>query len=169
MHAETSAYIGLGSNLDNPAAHLRRAFTELAALPGTRLLAQSRIYQSKPLGSPDQPDYLNAVVVLRTRLEPLELLGHLRALEQQQGRQRASELHWGPRCLDLDILVYDDVSMHTPELTLPHPGAHQRSFVLYPLAELAPELLIPGHGSVRELREHCRTPAIELYEESANG
>jgi 2-amino-4-hydroxy-6-hydroxymethyldihydropteridine diphosphokinase len=96
----------------------------------------------------------------------LELLHRLRDLEQQHARRRAEERHWGPRTLDLDILVYGDVHMHTPELNLPHPGAHQRSFVLYPLAELAPELVMAGHGPVRELRAHCASPAIELYEET---
>ncbi|MGH8413597.1 MAG: 2-amino-4-hydroxy-6-hydroxymethyldihydropteridine diphosphokinase [Gammaproteobacteria bacterium] len=161
-------YVGLGSNLDDPAAQIKRAFVELAEPPQTRVLAQSHLYKSKPLGPQDQPDYLNAVAVLETQLEPLDLLHGLRALEERHGRRRAGERHWGPRSLDLDILVYGDIRMQTPELTLPHPGVHARSFVLYPLAEVAPALVIPGHGPVQSLRDHCHAPAIERVEESSD-
>lgn len=168
MHAGTIAYIGLGSNLDNPAAQLRRALAELTALPDTRGLKHSRLYLSKPLGPQHQPDYLNAVAALQTRLEPLVLMRQLQDVERQHGRRRSAENRWGPRTLDLDLLVYGNLSLQTPELTLPHPELQKRSFVLYPLAELAPELMIPGHGSVRQLRERCTTPAITLYEEAAH-
>lgn len=168
MHAGTIAYIGLGSNLDNPAAQLRRALAELTELPNTRVFKHSRLYQSKPLGPQDQPDYLNAVAALQTRLEPLALMRHLHDIERQHGRRRSAENRWGPRTLDLDLLVYGNLSLQTPELTLPHPELQKRSFVLYPLAELAPELMIPGHESVRQLRERCTTPAITLYEEAAH-
>lgn len=167
MHAETIAYIGLGSNLDNPAAQLQRALAELTVLPDTRVLKHSRLYQSKPLGPQDQPDYLNAAAALQTRFEALALMRHLQEIEQQHGRRRSTENRWGPRTLDLDLLVYGDLSLQTPELTLPHPELHMRSFVLYPLAELVPELVIPGHGTVRQLRERCTTPAIALFEEAA--
>lgn len=165
MTVAVRAYIGLGSNLNNPAAQIRQALTALAALPSTRMLAHSHIYKSKPLGPPEQADFLNAAAILETQLEPLALLRNLHNLEEQQGRRRTRERRWGPRTLDLDILVYGELALHTPELTLPHPGVHLRSFVLYPLAELAPELVIPGHGSVRALRERCTSPAIEKYEE----
>lgn len=168
MHAGTIAYIGLGGNLDNPAAQLRRALAELTALPDTRVLKHSRLYRSKPLGPQDQPDYLNAVAALQTRLEPLVLMRHLQDIERQHGRRRRAENRWGPRTLDLDLLVYGDLSLQTPELTLPHPELHKRSFVLYPLAELAPELVIPGRGTVRQLYERCTTPTIALYEEAAH-
>ncbi len=161
-------YVGLGSNLDDPAAQINRAFVELAEPPQTRVLARSHLYKSKPLGPLDQPDYLNAVAVLETQLEPLDLLHGLRALEERHGRRRAGERHWGPRSLDLDILVYGDIRMQTPELTLPHPGVHARSFVLYPLAEVAPALVIPGHGSVQALRDRCHAPAIERVEGSSD-
>ena len=164
---ETTAYIGLGSNLDNPVAHLRRALAELAELPDTRMHKRSRLYQSKPLGPQDQPDYLNAVAALQTQLEARELMQHLREIEQHHGRQRNPDNRWGPRILDLDLLLYGELTLQTPELTLPHPELHKRSFVLYPLAELAPDLIIPGHGPVRWLRERCTLPAIELYEETA--
>ncbi len=106
--------------------------------------------------------------MLATGLEPLALLRALRKLEEAHGRRRSSEERWGARNLDLDILVYDDVQLDTPELMLPHPQMHLRSFVLYPLAELAPDLVIPGHGPVQALRAHCHTPPIERYEEIAN-
>lgn len=168
MRAPVSAYIGLGANLNDPAAQLRGALAELAQLPDTRMLSQSRFYRSKPLGPQDQPDYLNAVAALETRLEALELMRHLQAIELRHGRRRSPDSRWGPRNLDLDLLVYGDLALQTPELTLPHPELHKRSFVLYPLAELAPDLVIPGRGPVRVLREHCRSPAIRLYEEGAH-
>lgn len=168
MHPGTIAYVGLGGNLDNPAAQLRRALAELTALPDTNVLEHSRLYRSKPLGPQNQPDYLNAVAALQTRLEAPVLMHHLQDIERQHGRRRSRENRWGPRTLDLDLLVYADLSLQTPELTLPHPELHKRSFVLYPLAELAPQLVIPGHGTVRQLCERCTTPAITLYEEAAH-
>ncbi|MDE2139401.1 MAG: 2-amino-4-hydroxy-6-hydroxymethyldihydropteridine diphosphokinase [Gammaproteobacteria bacterium] len=168
MRAPVSAYIGLGANLNDPAAQLRAAFAELAQLPDTRVTSQSRCYLSKPLGPKDQPDYLNAVAALETRLGPQALMRHLLAIEARHGRQRSPDSRWGARSLDLDLLVYDALVLHTGELTLPHPELHKRSFVLYPLAELAPDLVIPGHGPVRVLREHCSSPAIRLYEEGAH-
>lgn len=168
LSARVCAYIGLGSNLDGPSAHIQRAFTELDALPYTLLRARSHLYKSRPLGPQDQPDYLNAVAMLTTEIAPLELLQALRRLEQDHGRKRNDESRWGARSLDLDILVYDDVRLTTAELTLPHPQMHLRSFVLYPLAELAPNLMIPGHGRAQDLRDRCHTPAIEPYKEAAN-
>jgi len=168
LNARIPVYIGLGSNLDGPPGQIRRAIAELGALPHTRLLARSHLYKSRPLGPQDQPDYFNAVAMLATEYPPLELLQSLQNLEEKHGRRRAGETHWGARNLDLDILVYGDMRMHTPELTLPHPGMHTRSFVLYPLAELAPTLMIPGHGQVQALRDRCHTPVIERYEETAN-
>lgn len=166
MRKPDRAYIGLGANLDHPAAQLQRALIELTGLPDTQLTSHSHVYRSKPLGLQDQPDFLNAVAALQTRLEPLELMRHLHAIEERHGRRRSPDSHWGPRTLDLDLLLYADLSLQTPELTLPHPELHKRSFVLYPLAELAPDLVIPGQGTVRTLREHCNAPAIQLYEES---
>lgn len=164
-----TAYIGIGSNLDDPAAQVARALVELAALPQTRMLGRSRLYLSRPLGPQDQPDFVNAAAKLDTDLVPLALLRELQAVEARHGRDRERERHWGPRCLDLDLLIYGELQMQTAELTLPHPRLHERSFVLYPLAELAPELVIPGHGSVQALRDGCRLPAIELYEEPVSG
>ena len=155
-----TAYLGLGANLQDPAAQVRRALDELASLPQTRLLARSPLYKSPPLGPAGQPDYINAVAVLATHLDPFALLTELRAIELRHGRQRDGS-RWGPRTLDLDILLYGDRVLDTPELTLPHPGLHERAFVLYPLSDVAPELEVPGRGSVRALRERLGAVRIE--------
>ncbi|TDO15399.1 MULTISPECIES: 2-amino-4-hydroxy-6-hydroxymethyldihydropteridine diphosphokinase [Halomonas] len=136
------AWIGLGSNLDAPQEHVERALEELDHLPLTRRIAASRCYASAPLGPADQPDYINAVAQLATRLSPLALLDQLQALEQRHGRVRGR--HWGPRTLDLDLLLFDERRIRLARLTLPHPEMLQRAFVLVPLAELAPDLLIEG-------------------------
>lgn len=169
MAVSVTAYIGIGSNLNDPAQQVTQAFAELAALPQSQLLGRSSLYLSRPLGPQDQPDFVNAAAKLGTALPPLVLLRELQAVEVRHGRSREHERHWGPRSLDLDLLIYGELRMQTAELTLPHPHLHERSFVLYPLAELAPELVIPGHGPVQTLRDVCRLPAIELYRESASG
>lgn len=166
MSAGAAAYIGVGGNLHRPAYHVRLALVELGQFPMTSRIACSRLYRSRPLGPGDQPDFINAVVRLETRLEPLALLHALTVLELRHGRERERERHWGPRILDLDLLLYGEQRMNTPDLILPHPGLHARSFVLYPLAEVAPTLMIPGHGPVQALRDRCQSPAIRLYEES---
>jgi 2-amino-4-hydroxy-6-hydroxymethyldihydropteridine diphosphokinase len=148
----TLAYVGLGSNLEDPGAQVRRALGELAEIPVTRVTAHSPLYKSPPLGPSDQPDYINAVAALDTGLAALELLAALCDIEQRHGRKRDG-VRWGPRSLDLDLLLYGDVVMDTPELTLPHPGLPERAFVLYPLFDVAPQLAVPGRGTVRELRE----------------
>jgi len=158
-----TAYLGLGANLDDPARQVRRAFDELAALPASRLVSRSPLYKSPPLGPPDQPDYINAVAALETTLPPLELLAALRAIEVRHGRTRDGS-RWGPRSLDLDILLYGDLMLDSPELRLPHPGLHERAFVLYPLYDVAPELEVPGRGRVRELRARLAAPRIERLE-----
>lgn len=143
------AYIGLGSNLENPTRQLCRAFDELDALPKTRLAATSSLYGSAPLGPPDQPDYVNAVARLVTDLSPLDLLDALQAIEQAHDRVRLQ--HWGPRTLDLDILLYDDAVIASERLSVPHPEMHKRAFVLVPLAEIAPQLALPGVGVLKDL------------------
>jgi 2-amino-4-hydroxy-6-hydroxymethyldihydropteridine diphosphokinase len=150
---EVLAYIGLGSNLDNPESQLKTAIEALTGLPQTRLQARSSLYRSAPMGPQDQPDYLNAVVQLSTGLEPEALLDKLQGIEQAQGRVRAQ--HWGPRTLDLDILLYGEDVVATERLKIPHPGIAERSFVLYPLAEINGQLEIPGLGGVRSLMEQC--------------
>ncbi|MFO7604106.1 MAG: 2-amino-4-hydroxy-6-hydroxymethyldihydropteridine diphosphokinase [Gammaproteobacteria bacterium] len=150
-----TAYIGLGSNLDHPQTQLRQAIDAIAVLPGCRRLALSSLYRSRPLGPQDQPDYINAVMAIETTLAPLALLDELQAIEQAQGRVRGAE-RWGPRTLDLDLLLYAAEEYDAPRLKIPHPGLHERSFVLYPLYEIAPALVIPGRGALVELLAHCR-------------
>jgi len=155
------AWIGLGSNLDGPREHVARALEELESLPLTRRVAASRLYASRPVGPADQPDYVNAVAHLVTRLSPLALLDQLQALEQRHGRVRGRR--WGPRTLDLDLLLYDDRRLTLPRLTLPHPEMARRAFVLVPLAELAPSLALDGKPLARlaaELESQDLAPVL---------
>ena len=144
--AEITTFVALGANLGDPAAQLRRAVAELARLPETRLTACSSLYCSKPVGYLDQPDYVNAVSALRTSLTPRALLAGLLEIEARHERKRAFKN--APRTLDLDLLLYDGLVMHEPGLTLPHPRMLDRAFVMIPLAEIAPDYVIPGHGPV---------------------
>lgn len=141
------AYIGIGSNLDDPAARVRRAVDSLRALPGCAAFAHSGLYRSAPMGPGDQPDFVNAVAACLTRLDARQLLHELQALEHAQDRQRDAG-RWGPRTLDLDLLVLGEGVIDEPDLIVPHPRMHERNFVLLPLAEIAPNLLVPGRGSV---------------------
>ncbi len=154
MSGAVRAYVGLGANLDDPAAHVRRALLELDRLPGTRLAAASPLYRSPPLGPADQPDYVNAVARLETVLEPLALLHALQALEAAHGRVRGGE-RWGPRPLDLDLLLYGGAVIDTPRLTVPHPGLYDRAFVLYPLADIEPQLVFPDGRSLAQALARC--------------
>ena len=144
------AYVALGSNLGNCRATLEAAVDALGALPQCRLAGVSAIYRTPPWGRLDQPDFLNAVVRLRTTLRPLDLLDALMAVERRFGRIRDGE-RWGPRTLDLDLLHMDGEVLADPHLTLPHPRIAERAFVLRPLADLAPDLVLPGQGRVAEL------------------
>jgi 2-amino-4-hydroxy-6-hydroxymethyldihydropteridine diphosphokinase len=153
------AYVGLGSNLDEPAMQVRRALTALAGLPQTRLVRCSHLYGSSPLGPVAQPDFVNAAAGLLTQLEPSALFGELRALERELGRLPPRE-RWGPRRIDLDLLLYSQLRQDGPELQLPHPGIVDRNFVLYPLAEVAPELPVPGLGRVAELAARVSSKGI---------
>lgn len=135
-------YIGLGANLIEPVAQLKRAVAALALLPATQLRQVSQFYSSKPMGPQDQPDYVNAVAAIDTALTPQQLLAALQQIEQQQGRERKAE-RWGPRTLDLDILLYGQLQLDSPQLTIPHYGMKVREFVLYPLYELTPDLRLP--------------------------
>jgi len=145
-----AAYIGLGGNLGDAARTLRSAARDLTGLPSTRLLAASSLYRSPPLGSTDQPDYHNAVVKLSTGLEPERLLEELFAIENAHGRVR-TEVRWGPRTLDLDLLLHGDTVCHTAQLVLPHPGLRERAFVLYPLFEIDPDLVLPRGERLSDL------------------
>ncbi|MDA3921410.1 MAG: 2-amino-4-hydroxy-6-hydroxymethyldihydropteridine diphosphokinase [Salinisphaera sp.] len=152
MAAESAvhvAWIGLGSNLDGPAAHLSLALRELGQIDGCRRLAVSAFFDTEPVGGPrGQPLFCNACAVLATTLMPLPLLDRLQALEAGHGRVR--DVRWGPRTLDLDLLAFDNLSMDSLRLTLPHPRAHERGFVLVPLAELSPALELGVHGRVAD-------------------
>jgi 2-amino-4-hydroxy-6-hydroxymethyldihydropteridine diphosphokinase len=144
------AYVALGSNLAEPQAQIERAYTQLARTRDTRLVCRSRLYASRPMGPQDQPEFVNAAAGLLTRLSATELLSELQAIEAAMGRV-PPPVRWGPRVIDLDLLLYGQLQSRDPGLTLPHPGIHERNFVLYPLADIAPTLLVPGHASVAEL------------------
>lgn len=154
-----SAFVGMGGNLDDPASRIRHAFKALAGLPHTRLVATSSLYRSAPVGYLDQPDFINAVAQLETRLPPLDLLDALFTIEHGAGRARS--FRNAPRTLDLDLLLYGDRVLEHPRLSLPHPRMAGRAFVLAPLAEIAPGLLIPGAGAVADLAAACAGQAIE--------
>lgn len=143
------AWIGLGSNLENPSKQVTDAFVELNELPDTQLVRHSSLWQSKPFGPQDQPDFINAVAEITTELTPLDLLAKLQGLEDLHQRKR--ERHWGPRTLDLDLLAYEQEVFSSEILTLPHPGIAERAFVLCPLAELDENLALPNLGKVKQL------------------
>ena len=143
------AYIALGSNLQDPAVQVGAGFAALAALPATRLTARSALYRSAPVGYAEQPDFINAVAAIETLLAPRALLDALLAIERSRGRVR--EFPNAPRTLDLDVLLYGDLQLNEHGLTIPHPRMHERAFVLAPLAEIAPECVIPGRGTVSDL------------------
>ncbi len=149
MSAPVTAYVALGSNLGDRRAFLGAAFAALAALPGTRLLARSSLYETPPLGPAGQQDYLNGAAALTTSLAPLSLLDELLRIEQAQGRVRRER--WGPRTLDLDLLLHGESILRHPRLTLPHPAMLGRAFVLCPLAEIAPRLLLAGRSVEQHL------------------
>ena len=143
------AYIGVGSNLGDSRARVLAAFDALGSLPDTRLVARSRLYRTRPFGPVEQGDFINAAAGLLTGLSPAALLAGIRDIEARAGRVRAER--WGPRILDLDVLVYGEEKLDTPDLTVPHPGIAVRGFVLRPLADIAPNLQVPGVGSVESL------------------
>jgi 2-amino-4-hydroxy-6-hydroxymethyldihydropteridine diphosphokinase len=144
------AYIGVGSNLEDPRAQVLAALERLGQLPHTRLVLASRLYRSRPFGPVAQPDFVNAVAGVLTQLDPTALLAELHAIESSMGRPPRHD-RWGPRIIDLDLLAQGHERLEEAELTLPHPGIVERNFVLYPLAEIAPELELPGLGRVADL------------------
>ncbi len=154
-----TAYIGLGSNLANPAMQVLQAMQEIDSLASTQVVARSGLYRSAPVGYLEQPDFINAVVKVETSLTPLALLQALLALEQQNGRTR--EFQNAPRTLDLDVLLYDDLQHHEHGLTLPHPQMHRRAFVLQPLLEIAPDCVIPGVGLAADALKNCKDQQLE--------
>ena len=146
----TLCYIGLGSNQGSPVDHVRRALVELDHIPVSRLIRHSSLYQSRPHGPQGQPDFINAVAAVETELEPEGLLGNLQGIEALHGRQRSGQ-RWGPRTLDLDVLLFGDLELKVAGLTIPHPGIIDRNFVLLPLLELDRDIVIPGNGAAREV------------------
>ncbi len=147
------AYIGLGSNLDNPVQQLQQALIELAQLPGSDLQLHSSLYRSDPVGPPGQPDYINAVARISTVLDAHQLLDQLQSLEKLHQRVRTQR--WGPRTLDLDILLYAQHIIDSQRLQVPHPYIQERNFVLYPLAEMNPDLVLPDGTLLSDLLARC--------------
>lgn len=159
------AFIGLGSNLSTPVQQLLTAFDEIARIPETELIGRSSLYRTAPIGYADQPDFVNAVARVQTRLSPHALLDALLDIERRHGRIR--EIPNGPRTLDLDVLLYDEQEITGDKLIVPHPRAHERAFVLRPLLELAPDVVIPGKGLAREwLARAMDQPISRIAEES---
>ncbi len=157
----TPAYVALGSNLSEPHAQVERGFVALSALAQTKLIARSRLYVSKPFGSVVQPDFVNAAAGLITQLDPHELLATLKRLETELGRALPVQ-RWGPRLIDFDLLAYADVSIDDTNLTVPHPGIPERNFVLYPLRDIAPDLLLPRMGVVRQLAARASGEGLQV-------
>ena len=152
------AYVALGSNLAQPEAQVNQAFDALARLPDSHLVARSSLYRSAPVGYADQPDFINAVARIETRLAPHDLLQSLLGIELEFGRMR--EFRNAPRTLDLDLLLYEDLQFHEPGLTLPHPRMHERAFVLLPLLEIDPACAIPGRGQAHDWLVQCDDQSI---------
>ncbi|MBE5203208.1 2-amino-4-hydroxy-6-hydroxymethyldihydropteridine diphosphokinase [Pectobacterium sp. FL60-S17] len=159
----TRVYLALGSNLAQPLQQVRAALSALDAIPHTRVVCCSSFYRSRPLGPQDQPDYLNAVVELETALAAESLLDHTQAIEREQGRER-KEHRWGPRTLDLDILLFGDVVIQTERLTVPHYDMKNREFMLYPLAEIAPELAFPDGEPLAQRLTHVDRNGLTLWD-----
>lgn len=155
----TIAYVGIGSNLDDPQAQVTCALEELAQLPHTRIVARSSLYRSAPVGFHAQPDFVNAVAALDTALDARALLAQLQAIEARHGRRRSFQD--APRTLDLDVLLYGEKKMDEPDLTVPHPRMHERAFVLQPLAELDAAVLIPGHGTAAQCLAACAGQKVQ--------
>lgn len=160
---DVTAYLGLGSNLDDPIRQIRSARQRITLIPCVQEIAFSSLYRSAPMGPSDQPDYVNAVMAIHTSLTAFDLLKELQAIELSQGRVR--NLRWGARTLDLDILLYGEDLISSETLSVPHIGLCEREFVLYPLAEIAdPNLEIPGKGKLSELLSHCPRKSLALIE-----
>ena len=151
-------YIGLGSNLANPVEQIKKAFDALALLPKTRVIKHSQLYASKPQGPQDQPDFVNAVSLIETELEPLDLLDALQGIEQQHGKVK--KRHWGERLIDLDILLYGDQVIDSERLTVPHKEMTHRDFVLLPLADVSAGLLVSNLGSVEALIQNLESTYV---------
>ena len=159
------AYLGIGSNLNDPVRQVRAACAALAELADSRLIAVSRLYGNPPMGPQDQPDYVNAAAALITRLEPAAMLDEMKQIESRQGRVRKAGDRWGARIIDLDLLAYGSLVLEQEGLTIPHPGISERNFVLFPLLDIAPQLIIRGQGPVATLAEQFAGSAIQRLED----
>jgi 2-amino-4-hydroxy-6-hydroxymethyldihydropteridine diphosphokinase len=153
------AFVALGSNLDDPERQVGRAFAALADVPRSRLVSRSSLYRSPPFGPVVQPEFVNAVAGLLTTLDARAMLGELKALERRLGRE-TPVVRWGPRRIDLDLLIHGDARVDEPEIQVPHPGLAERAFVLVPLAEIAPDLEVPGAGRVRTLASRVEASGL---------
>ncbi|WP_423839839.1 2-amino-4-hydroxy-6-hydroxymethyldihydropteridine diphosphokinase [Vibrio mytili] len=158
-----TAYIAVGSNLADPVNQTQQAIEALKALPDSEFIKASALYSSTPMGPQNQPDYINAVVAIHTRLTPIALLNCTQAIEQEQGRVRKDE-RWGPRTLDLDIILYGNEVINSERLIVPHYGMKEREFVLYPLAEIAPSLQLPDGTEVSELLKQVDRNGLRIWQ-----
>ena len=158
----TLAFIALGSNLASPLDQVNAAIAALGEIPDSRIVACSSLYRTPPLGPPDQPDYLNAAVALETTLAPEALLDHTQRIELQQGRVRKAE-RWGPRTLDLDIMLFGEMTVQTARLTIPHYDMKNRGFMLWPLFEIAPDLHFPDGTSLQEILANLNAPKPDAW------
>ena len=158
-----TAYIAVGSNLADPVNQAQQAIEALKALPDSEFIKASALYSSTPMGPQNQPDYINAVVAIHTRLTPIALLNCTQTIEQEQGRVRKDE-RWGPRTLDLDIILYGNEVINSERLIVPHYGMKEREFVLYPLAEIAPSLQLPDGTEVSELLKQVDRNGLRIWQ-----
>ncbi|MEZ9328178.1 2-amino-4-hydroxy-6-hydroxymethyldihydropteridine diphosphokinase [Vibrio breoganii] len=158
-----NAYIAVGSNLGDPVAQAKQAIERLRDLPRSRVIQASSLYSSTPMGPQNQPDYINAVVKIETELQPLELLDNTQKIENEQGRVRKEE-RWGPRTLDLDIILYGDETIDQPRLVVPHYGMREREFVLYPLLEIEPNLILPDGSALSQLIESVDRNGLQVWD-----
>ncbi len=155
------SYIGIGSNLDDPIHQVNKAILNIQKIPKTCFIVASSLYESSPMGPSNQPNYINAVVAILTLLEPHDLLGELQRIEIQQKRIRSTE-KWGPRTIDIDLLIFSNEEINDESLILPHPGIQHRNFVLAPLAEIAPDLVVKGLENVVDLLNKLQDSEVKL-------
>lgn len=160
-----TVYIGLGSNLSEPEQQVRQAVKAIGAIPQVKTQAVSALYFSRPMGPKDQPNYINAVLKITTELQPLSLLDALQAIENASGRVRKDN-RWGPRILDLDILLIDEMTIENERLTVPHYGLELREFVLIPLHEIAPTLILPNGKSIESLSSNIANNGLKILDHS---
>lgn len=159
----TKVYIAIGSNLSNPVSQAKNAIEALKLLPNSRFINVSSLYSSTPMGPQDQPDYINAVAEIDTLLSPIELLDQTQKIELEHGRVRKDD-RWGPRTLDLDIILFGNNTISSERLTIPHYGMKEREFVLYPLAEIAPNLTLPDGTELKELLKNISMNGLTIWQ-----